>query len=185
MKCAFAEYGRENSVYRNFFSFDASVSVMAGNDPPPDKWETNSSQSGEESAAERDLDIDVSEVVLELQPVFEAIGHPRRRYLVYTLSEETEWSLDDLATKLAAWETDTKEANIATLTRQEMYVSLYHSHVPKLVDLDVIEFDDETETITPGPHAVQVLTALEGAGGSLDNRQETHARHDFDREDTE
>ncbi|WP_217493358.1 hypothetical protein [Haladaptatus sp. W1] len=50
--------------------------------------------------------------------------------------------------------------------------------------MDVIEFDADTETITPGPHAVQVLTALEGAGGSLDNRQETHARSEFDREDT-
>ncbi|SIR63472.1 hypothetical protein SAMN05421858_3031 [Haladaptatus litoreus] len=157
---------------------------MAENEPPPDEWENDSSQSAGESAAERDLDIDVSEVVLELQPVFEAIAHPRRRYLVYTLAEETEWSLDDLATKLAAWETDTAEANIATLTRQEMYTSLYHSHVPKLVDLDVIEFDDSTETITPGPHTVQVLAALEGAGGSLDNRQETHARSEFDREDT-
>lgn len=47
----------------------------------------------------------------------------------------------------------------------------------------MIEFDDETETITPGPHAVQVLAALEGAGGSLDNRQETHARSEFDRGD--
>ena len=121
--------------------------------------------------------------VLELQPVFEAIAHPRRRYLVYTLAEETEWSLDDLATKLAAWETDTPEANIATLTRQEMSTSLYHTHIPKLVDLDVIEFDAATETITPGPHAVQVLTVLEGAGGSLDNRQETHARSEFDRGD--
>ncbi|WP_266082494.1 DUF7344 domain-containing protein [Haladaptatus caseinilyticus] len=89
--------------------------------------------------------MDVSESILELQPVFEAIAHPRRRYLVYTLAEETEWSLDDLATKLAAWETDTAETNIATLARQELYTSLYHSHVPKLVDLDVIEFDDETE----------------------------------------
>ena len=157
---------------------------MAGNEPPPDEWENDSSQSTGESAAERDLDLDVSEIVLELQPVFEAISHPRRRYLVYTLAEETEWSLDDLAIKLAAWETDTVEANIATLTRQEMYTSLYHSHVPKLVDLDVIEFDDDAETVTPGPHAVQVLAALEGAGGSLDNRQETHALSEFDREDS-
>jgi hypothetical protein len=158
---------------------------MAGDEPPPDEWETHSGRTTEESAAERDLDVDVSEIVLELQPVFEAIAHPRRRYLVYTLAEATEWSLDDLATKLAAWETDTPEANIPTLTRQEMYTSLYHAHVPKLVELDVIEFDAVTETITPGPHAVQVLTALEGAGGSLDNRQETHARSEFDGENTQ
>ena len=156
---------------------------MAGNEPPPDEWETHSSQSGEESVAEHDFDIDVPESILELQPVFEAIAHPRRRYLVYTLAEATEWSLEDLATKLAAWETDTAEANLATLTRQEMYTSLYHTHIPKLVDLAVIEFDAATETITPGPHAVQVLTVLEGAGGSLDNRQETHARSELDRGD--
>ena len=156
---------------------------MAGDEPPPDEWETHSGRSTEESAAERNLDVDVSEIVLELQPVFEAIAHPRRRYLVYTLAEETKWSLDDLATKLAAWETDTPEANIATITRQEMSTSLYHTHIPKLVDLAVIEFDAATETITPGPHAVQVLTVLEGAGGSLDNRQETHARSELDRGD--
>ncbi|WP_266082012.1 DUF7344 domain-containing protein [Haladaptatus caseinilyticus] len=157
---------------------------MAGENQPPDEWETHPGRTTEESAAERDLDVDVSKSILELQPVFEAIAHPRRRYLVYTLAEETKWSLEDLATKLAAWETDTEEENIATLTREEMYTSLYHSHVPKLVDLDVIEFDATTETITPGPHAIQVLTALEGAGGSLDNRQEEHARSEFDREDT-
>ncbi|GAA0235883.1 hypothetical protein ACFFQF_21260 [Haladaptatus pallidirubidus] len=158
---------------------------MTGNEPPPDERETHSSWTVEESAAERDLDIDISESILELQPVFAAIAQPRRRYLVYTLAEATEWSLDDLATKLAAWETDTPATDIATLTRQEMYTSLYHTHVPKLVDLDVIEFDADTETITPGPYAIQVLTVLEGAGGSLDNQQETHARSEFDREGTQ
>ena len=103
---------------------------MAGNEPPPNKWETDPGRTTEESAAERDLDLEISETILELQPVFEAIAHPRRRYLVYTLAEATEWSLDDLATKLAAWETDSVETNIATLTRQEMYTSLYHTHVP-------------------------------------------------------
>nr|WP_227379579.1 hypothetical protein [Haladaptatus halobius] len=66
-----------------------------------------------------------------------------------------------------------------------MYTPLYHAHVPKLVDLDVIEFDTDTETITPGPHAVQVLTVLEGTGGSIDNRQVAHARSDFDRVGTQ
>ncbi|WP_433631016.1 DUF7344 domain-containing protein [Halomicrococcus sp. NG-SE-24] len=136
-----------------------------------------------ETAAERDLDMEIPEEVLALQPVYEAIAHPRRRYLVYTLSEDTEWTLDELATKLAAWVTDTPEAEIATLTHDEMYVSLYHAHVPKLVELDVIEFDADTETITPGENAAQVLAVLEGAGGSLDSRQETHARHEFDSDD--
>ncbi|WP_231188594.1 DUF7344 domain-containing protein [Haladaptatus sp. DYF46] len=153
---------------------------MAGDHPPTDRWETDSDRSAEDGGVEHDLDLNVSESVLELQPTFAAIAHPRRRYLVYTLLEDTAWSLDDLATKLAAWETDTPEADIATLTHQEMYASLYHTHIPKLVDLDVIEFDADTETITPDHYATQVLTVLEGAGASLDNRQETHARSEFD-----
>ena len=153
---------------------------MAGDHSPTDRWDTDSDRTAEDGGVERELDLTVTESVLELQPTFEAIAHPRRRYLVYTLLEDTVWSLDDLATKLAAWETDTPEVDIATLTRQEMYTSLYHTHVPKLVDLDVIKFDADTETITPDHHAKQVLVVLEGAGASLDNLQETHARTEFD-----
>lgn len=157
---------------------------MVGDERDDSKPEGSPGQTGSETAAERDLDMEIPEGILTLQPVYEALAHPRRRYLVYTLSEDTEWSLDELATKLAAWETDTPEADIATLTHQEMYVSLYHAHVPRLVELDVIEFDADTEIVTPGENAPQVLAVLEGAGGSLDSRQEAHARSVFD-SDTE
>lgn len=63
-----------------------------------------------------------------------------------------------------------------------MYVSLYHVHVPKLVDEGVITFDDGSETITPAENAEQVLAVLEGMGASLDSNQETHARGDMDEE---
>ena len=118
--------------------------------------------------------------ILEIEPVYDALGHSRRRYLCYTLLEDTEWSLTDLATKIAAWENDVSEQAVTEAKREEVYVSLYHSHVPKLVDDDVITFDDVTETITTGEHATQVLTALEGIGASLDLNQERHARGGID-----
>ncbi|MFC6952863.1 DUF7344 domain-containing protein [Halorubellus litoreus] len=121
---------------------------------------------------------------LEIEPVYEALGHSRRRYLCYTLLEATEWSLTDLATKIAAWENDIPEHAVTADQREEVYVSLYHAHVPKLVDEDVITFDEATETITTAEHAEQVLTALEGIGASLDSNQEAHARSEMDeRED--
>ncbi|WP_255195356.1 DUF7344 domain-containing protein [Halorarius litoreus] len=121
---------------------------------------------------------------LEIEPVYEALGHSRRRYLCYTLFETTEWSLTDLATKIAAWENDIPEHAVSADQREEVYVSLYHAHVPKLVDEDVITFDEATETITTAEHAEQVLTALEGIGASLDSNQEAHARSEMDeRED--
>lgn len=121
--------------------------------------------------------------LLEIEPVYEALGHSRRRYLCYTLLEDTEWSLTDLATKIAAWENDVPEHVVTDDQREEMYVTLYHAHVPKLVDIGVITFDEATETITTADHAEQVLTALKGIGASLDSKQETHARSDMDEQE--
>ncbi|RBI60086.1 hypothetical protein DMJ13_20720 [halophilic archaeon] len=153
---------------------------MAGDERDDNDPEERPGQTCGETAAERDLGREIPEEILALQPVYEALAHSRRRDLVYTLSENQERTLDELATKLAAWETDTSEAEIATLTHDGRYVSLYHVHVPKLVELDVIEFDAVTETITPGENAPQVLAVLEGAGGCLDSHQEAHARSAFD-----
>ncbi|KZX49593.1 hypothetical protein [Haloarcula sp. K1] len=121
--------------------------------------------------------------ILEIEPVYEALGHSRRRYLCYTLLEATEWSLTDLATKIAAWENDVPDHAVTDDQREEVYVALYHAHVPKLVDEGVITFDEATETITTAEHADQVLAALEGMGASLDSKQETHARSDMDEQE--
>ncbi|MUV58028.1 hypothetical protein [Halogeometricum sp. CBA1124] len=121
-----------------------------------------------------------SRAVLELDHVYEALGHPRRRYLCYTLLESTEWSLTDLATKIAAWENDVPEGAVTEDQRERVYVSLYHAHVPKLADERVVAFDDASETITFAENAEQVLTALQGMGASLDANQEAHARGEMD-----
>ncbi|WP_158058686.1 DUF7344 domain-containing protein [Halorussus halophilus] len=121
----------------------------------------------------------IPESVLELDHVFEALAHPRRRYLLYTLQEDTNWSLSELATKLAGWENDVPEESVGQEEQSRLYVSLYHSHVPKLVDDRVLRFDSDEETIRPGPNAEQVLAVLEGAGASFDSRQESHARGEY------
>ncbi|MFC7143248.1 hypothetical protein ACFQMA_26110 [Halosimplex aquaticum] len=121
--------------------------------------------------------------ILEIEPVYEVLAHSRRRYLCYTLLEDTEWSLTDLATKIAAWENDVPEHTVTEDQREEVYASLYHAHVPKLVDEGVITFDEATETITTARHADQVLTALKGIGASLDSEQETHAQSDMDEQE--
>ncbi|ELY55415.1 hypothetical protein C491_16917 [Natronococcus amylolyticus DSM 10524] len=135
-------------------------------------------QSGSESVgAERDLP---SREILELDHVYEALGHSRRRYLCYTLLERAEWSLTDLATKIAAWENGVPEHAVTGLQRERVYVALYHTHVPKLADDDVVTLDESTETIVAAENATQVLAALEGMGTTLDSNQETHARGEMD-----
>ena len=130
-------------------------------------------------SSERDTMTRIPPEILDLDHVYDALGHPRRRYLCYTLHEDTEWSLTDLATKIVAWENDVPEYAVTDLERERVYISLYHAHVPKLVDEGVITFDELTETIIAAENATQVLTALEGMGASLDADQETHARKEM------
>jgi len=125
-------------------------------------------------------DATVPESILELDHVFGALEHPRRRYLCYTLLEDTEWTLTELATKVAAWEQDLANEEVTNRQRERVYVSLFHAHVPKLVEEGVIRFDEATERIEPGENAEQVLAALQGMGATLDSRQEFHAREDID-----
>jgi len=118
--------------------------------------------------------------ILEIDHVYDALGHTRRRYLCYTLLEDTEWTLDELARKIAAWEHDIPTDDVTDQQAEQMYVSLSHAHVPKLVDDGILTFEESTEGITAGQNAQQVLTALEGMGASLDSTQEAHARGERD-----
>lgn len=118
--------------------------------------------------------------LLEIDYLYEAVSHSRRRYLCYTLHESTEWSLTGLATKTAAWENAIPEHEVTDQQREQVYVALYHAHIPKLVDEGVITFDEATETIAAADHADQVLLALDNIGASLDAEQETHAREEMD-----
>lgn len=118
--------------------------------------------------------------ILELDHIYEALAHPHRRYLCYSLLEDSQWTLTDLATKIAAWENDIPDHAVTERQRERVHISLYHSHVPQLVDTDVITFDTATETIAPAENAEQVLAALEGMGAGLDSMQETHARDDME-----
>ncbi|MBV0923070.1 hypothetical protein KTS45_02560 [Halomicroarcula limicola] len=122
----------------------------------------------------------VSPEMLELDYVYSALAHPRRRYLCYTLMEETEWSLTDLAVKIAAWENKIPEGAVTDDQRDDVYVSLYHAHVPKLVAEEVLTFDEDRERISTDENAEQVLHALNGMGAHLDSKQETHARGEMD-----
>jgi hypothetical protein len=131
-----------------------------------------------ESSASEGATIDPG--VLDLDHVFEVLDHPRRRYLLYALATDDEWSLSELATKLAAWEGEVDERAVHEDVRDRAYVSLWHAHVPKLVEHGVVEFDEETERLRRGDHATQVFAALGGAGASLDSRQEQHAGREYE-----
>lgn len=118
-----------------------------------------------------------TERVLELDEVFTALDHSRRRYLLYTLvNERSEETLSELATNIVAWEQDKPTEEVTNEERRRVHVSLYHSHIPKLADLNVLEYREGEDIIVRARNTEQVKGVLDGAGAELDSRQEDHAQ---------
>jgi DNA-binding transcriptional ArsR family regulator len=146
-------------------------------DDPPDECESIESITDESATSERTSTNTSNAAILDLDEVFAALGHPRRRYLLYTLvngsSEET---LSELATKVAGWEQDKPTSEVTDDERRDVHLSLYHSHIPKLADLGVLDYHEAGDIIIRARNTGQVQAVLHGAGAELDVRQESHAR---------
>lgn len=118
-----------------------------------------------------------TERILELDEVFTALDHSRRRYLLYTLANErSEETLSELATNIVAWEQDKPAGEVTDEERRRVHVSLYHSHIPKLADLGIVEYREGEDIIVRARNTEQVKGVLDGAGAELDSRQEDHAQ---------
>jgi len=77
--------------------------------------------------------------------VFDILSSPRRRYVLYFLrTEESPIQLTDLAEHVAAWENDTTVEELSSQQRKRVYVSLYQTHLPKLAEAGLVEYDDES-----------------------------------------
>ncbi|WP_318571112.1 DUF7344 domain-containing protein [Salinigranum marinum] len=82
--------------------------------------------------------------------VFDLLSSPRRRYLIYYLRTEGRTvKLTELADEVAAWEYESPVEDLDKQQRKRVYVSLYQTHVPKLAEAGLIEYDPDTGEITP------------------------------------
>lgn len=76
---------------------------------------------------------------------FDILSNARRRFVLYYLRETGEpVELGELAGELAAWENETTPAELTKQQRKRVYVSLYQTHIQKLADADVVEYDQDT-----------------------------------------
>ncbi|WP_232686200.1 ArsR family transcriptional regulator [Halobacterium zhouii] len=100
--------------------------------------------------------------ILTLDPVFDALAHPERRFFLYALHAGPERTLEELAQQLTDWREERQDGD-AGRNAEQTYLSLYHTHVPKLEACDVVELDDDTGVVTHGSNADKALAALAGA----------------------
>jgi len=99
---------------------------------------------------------------LSLDEIYHLLQTQRRRdVLRYLRTADDRVRLRDLAEQVAAWEQETTVDNLTSDERQRVYISLYQSHLPKLDNHGIVNYDKDRGWVEPTPHTKQLQPYLE------------------------
>lgn len=91
----------------------------------------------------------VIDVEAALDDVYSALGNHRRRItLCAAIDESTPIDIEDLAETVALQELQEDAGELTEEKRAQVHVSLYHNHLPRLSDLNLVKFDTESGVIS-------------------------------------
>ncbi|MFC7139045.1 hypothetical protein ACFQMA_04230 [Halosimplex aquaticum] len=131
-------------------------------DVVPEETEADADQAVPTEAAEEAETEEESSSQLPLDHVFEILKNERRRTVLHYLREHGGTvSLGELAEHVAAVENGTTVAQVTSNERKCVYVGLYQCHLPKMDDMDIVEFNQNRGRISLGPNAAQLFEYLE------------------------
>ena len=100
--------------------------------------------------------------LLSRDMVFDVLKNQRRRYaLHYLKSVDGTVQLSDLAEQVAAWENDTTVDAISAAERKRVYTALYQSHLPKLDDAGIVDYNQNRGIVELSTAAEQIDPYLE------------------------
>jgi len=89
--------------------------------------------------------------------IFQALASRRRRLTLRCLLEHRELTLPDLAELVAERESSENIAAIPADRVSRVYFSLYHTHLPKLEDADLVRYEQEGDYVTVTQRTVPAL----------------------------
>ncbi|WP_247004891.1 DUF7344 domain-containing protein [Halosolutus gelatinilyticus] len=108
------------------------------------------------SVADSDADERLSKDV-----IFELLKNRRRReVLKYLLETDETVTLGELAEQIAAWENDTEVNALSSDQRKRVYVALYQTHLPKMDDAGIVEYDQDRGLISLSDNADLLMMYL-------------------------
>jgi hypothetical protein len=85
---------------------------------------------------------------LSRDTAYELLSSRRRRNTIHALLEHgSESTVGDLASQLAAWENDCRVRAVTSTQRKRTYTALRQSHLPKLSDAGVVDYDVNRGTV--------------------------------------
>jgi hypothetical protein len=90
--------------------------------------------------------------VVDLDTCLRLVADEHRRDLIEHLRHETseQTTIDELVTQLQQRQPISNHERSSS--RERLVIQLFHTHLPKLSDHDVIEYDSETGTVRYQPH---------------------------------
>lgn len=109
-------------------------------DPEPESDEAgaNASTAVEDALTEEEL--------------FTILSNRRRRYILHELMREGErLDIGALSQEIAAFEDDVELHEVSSSDRKRVYTALRQSHLPKMDEAGVVDFDRDRGTVEPTP----------------------------------
>ncbi len=90
------------------------------------------------------------EPAVSVDDTLELLAAHRRRHLLEVMrTYDDELTLPDAAEEVARRETNRSITDLSAERIAEVYISLYHDHLPRLVDAGLLEYDQERDLVAP------------------------------------
>ncbi|GCF12965.1 hypothetical protein Harman_09000 [Haloarcula mannanilytica] len=99
--------------------------------------------------------------------IFDVLQNERRRYVLQYLREhDGPVQLGDLASHVAAQEYDCPNTDVTSTQRKRVYTTLQQSHLPRMHETGIIDYDSESGTISRTAQTEDLTVYLEIVPGS-------------------
>ncbi len=100
---------------------------------------------------------------IQREEIFEILSNERRRLALRCIQETDDDSVGfrDVVDTVAAWQSGTTTDRLDSGNRKAVYTSLRQTHLPKLDEYDVVDFDRQRGTIEVGTEADDVFRYME------------------------
>lgn len=127
-------------------------SAMSGQTVPPT------------SSGEINDDVSTDNQSLSRTEIFDVLSNQRRRYILHYLKQREKADfvdLRDIVDQVAAWECETTVDQLDSAERKRVYTAIRQSHLPKLHDVGVVEYNNKRGTVELTDTAREVEVYLE------------------------
>lgn len=115
---------------------------------------------------------DSDQAVLSQDEAYELLSSARRRFVIsYLRSQDEPVVLNQLSQRLAAWENDVPVEELSDQQIKRIYVSLYQTHLPKLEEVGLIDYDRERSTLELRDEAERLDEYLPEEDGDSEERR--------------